>query len=125
MNHSHRARSAAVTDLVLTIWFAIAAFWALIGTNTQSTLSREQLREDPDPLIREVAEKWTPVRWRSLPKKSPDRQRLEDRIREDPARWARHHRLRRELGAWNALESSAALALGAAVLAALADVLPG
>lgn len=53
-----------------------------------------------------------------MPKTRAERRRLESQLQEDPERWARYTRLRQELGAWNALESSVALAFVAALWSA-------
>jgi hypothetical protein len=112
-------------SLLISLWFAVAAFWAMTGTNTQARLTRQQLLEDDDPLVRRAVGGWTPVRWLALPKTRAERRRLESQLRKDPERRARYTRLSQELGAWNALESSVALAFVAALWSAGAALFGG
>ena len=105
-------------SLFISAWFALAAFWAMTGTNTQARLTREQMLTDDDPLVRQTVSVWAPARWLALPKTRAERRRLENQLRKDPETWARYTRLLQELGAWNALESSVALAFVAALWSA-------
>lgn len=96
-----------------------AALLGLIGANTQARLARQVLLTDEDSLIAEAGRLWTPtprwLRWLS----SSRRRRLdaiEEELRKDPERAKRYDRLCAELFAWNALESSVALALPASVI---------
>jgi hypothetical protein len=101
----------------------LAALWALSGTNTQARLSRKRLLTDEDADIAAAARLWKPIRWlrRSSERRSLDV--AEQRFRDDPVRWERYVDLCSELRAWNALESSVAIALPAAI-AGLLSTLP-
>lgn len=112
-------------SLTISLFFTIAAFWALTGTNTQAALARQDLREDSEALIREAARVWAPVRWLARPQRRRERALLEARLREDPATWARYRRLNQELSSWNALESSVALAFAGAAWSTIAALFGG
>jgi hypothetical protein len=109
-------------DTLITLWLANAAFFALFGTNTQARLARERLLADTDPLIATAARLWRPVRCLMTPTRRRERAVAEAAIRIDPARSNRYDRLRQELSAWNALESSVALAAVAALVAFVISV---
>ena len=105
----------------VTFSFAIAAVLAVVGTDAQSRLSRERLLADEDPLIAEAGRLWRPPpRWLSS---RPSRRRrlaeVEAKLRRDPERAKRYDRLATELFAWNALETSAAIAAIASIIAAV------
>jgi hypothetical protein len=110
-------------SILISLWFAVAAVWALTGTNAQAALARQDLREDSDPLVQEAARLWVPIRWLSRPHKRRERAHLEARMREQPRTWARYRRLDRELSAWNALESSVALAFAGAAWSSIAAII--
>jgi len=59
-----------------------------------------------------------------LPRRRRERAQIEAQLREDSERWSKYEVLRRELSAWNALESSVALAAGASILALLTSIFP-
>jgi hypothetical protein len=97
--------------------FLIAAIWALEGTNEQAALTKRQLLADDDPLIAAAGRAWTP-----LPRLlSGRRRKIEAELRKDTERWSRYDELRRQLRAWNMLESSVAVAAVASLLALLAS----
>ena len=97
-----------------------AALLALVGTNTQARLARQILLADEDPLIAEAGRLWTPtprwLSWLSRPSRRSRRAAVEEELRKNPERAKRYDRLCAELFAWNALESSVALALPASVI---------
>jgi len=105
-----------------TVLLAIAAVLALVGTNGQARLSRERLLADADPLVAEAGRLWRPPpTWlNSRPSRRRRRASVEEQLRRDPERAKRYDRLCAELFAWNALESSVALASVASVIAAVA-----
>jgi hypothetical protein len=103
--------------------FAIAPVWALTGTNTQARLSRERLLEDPDPRVVKAARLWSPTRWLARPTRRRRRAAAEAEVRSDPVLWRRYERLCQELSAWNALESSVALAFAASVTVLIGSLL--
>jgi hypothetical protein len=112
-----------VLSILLTLWLAGAAVFALVGTNTQARLSRERLLADDDPLVAEAGRLWTPYpRWLSRPGRRRRRTAIEVQVRLDPERAKRYDRLRAELVAWNALESSVALAFAASIVAVVATI---
>jgi hypothetical protein len=107
--------------LYVSVQFAIAALLALAGTNAQARLSRGRLLADEDPLIAEAGRLWTPgPRWLSRPSRRRRGESVEARLRQDPERARRYDRLRTELFAWNALETSVALASAASFVAIIA-----
>jgi hypothetical protein len=103
------------------LWFLIAAIWALEGTNAQAALTRRRLLADDDPLIAAAGRAWTPLRILASRRRRRQRAEIEAELRKDPDRWGRYDLLRRELRAWNMLESSVALASGASIMALLAS----
>ena len=109
--------------LAATVLFAVAACFALIGTNAQARLSRGRLLADDDPLIAEAGRTWTPgPRWLATPSRRRRHAAAEQKLRQDPERASRYAQLRAELAAWNLLESSAALAAAASFLAVVATL---
>ena len=105
------------------LFAAIAAYFGLIGTNAQAALAKQRLLADTNPLIAWAGRLWRPgFRWLARPARRHQRQEMEAKLREDAAEWARYDRLRRELWAWNAVESGVAMAFAGA-LSALAGVL--
>ncbi|MGH3117927.1 MAG: hypothetical protein ACRDWY_07365 [Actinomycetes bacterium] len=96
--------------------FAMAAIWALMGTNVQAALSRQRLLEDEDPRVAVAGRLWRPLQFRWL-KSAKRRRAAEVEFRDDPIAWRRYQRLITELFAWNALESSVAIATPAALIA--------
>lgn len=97
--------------------FTIAALMALVGTNTQARLARQVLLADDDPLIAEAGRLWTPIpRWLSRRRRRRRIAEIEEALDRHPVRAKRYERLRAELFAWNALESSVALVLPASVI---------
>jgi hypothetical protein len=123
------------------LMLAIAAIWGFLGTNAQAALAKGRLLADNDPLIAAAGRAWTPVsRVDSviasaeractpickMTSRCGDGRRLraeiEAQIRVDPERWRRYEELRRELRAWNALESSVALAAVASIWAFVASL---
>ncbi len=111
---------ASLPGWLLPLWFLFAAIWALGGTNAQAQLARKQLLADDDPLIADAGRAWTPFRL-AAPRRSRRQRAIEAELREDPERWARYDELRRQMRAWNLLESSVALAAGASILALIAS----
>ena len=97
----------------------VAALLALTGTNAQARLARQALLANADPLIAAAGRTWRPLRWPAGKKARLARRLAEDAIRADPPRWGQYKRLCEELRAWNALESSVALGLSAALVACL------
>jgi hypothetical protein len=109
--------------LYVSIQFAIAAMLALVGTNAQARLSRGRLLADEDPLVAEAGRLWTPgPRWLAAPTYRRRREAVEVRLREDPERAKRYDRLRTELFAWNAIETSVALAAAASLVSIVAAI---
>jgi len=105
------------------LMFVLVALLALSGTNAQARLARANLLADPDEGIAEAGRAWTPVRWVASREKRRVRLQLEAELKSDPEKWARYTRLTAELRAWNALETSVALALPASVAAVIAGLL--
>lgn len=102
----------------------IAAVLALTGTNAQARIARRQMLGSEDPLISTAARAWRPVpTWLMFGSARRSRIEAEAAVRVDPARWTRYADLTSELRAWNALESSVALALPAAVAAFLSTLI--
>jgi hypothetical protein len=99
------------------MWLAAASILAYYGTNVQAEHARRRLLTDDDPRVVAAGQTWTPVWWLSLPAKRRRRARVEGALRDDPELWARYRILRRELSAWNALESSVVLVAAASVIA--------
>jgi hypothetical protein len=97
--------------------FLIAALWALEGTNQQAALAKGRLLADDDPLIAAAGREWTPFRLVASRRRRRKRAEIESLLRVDPKRWRRYDVLRRELRAWNMLESSVALAAAASIAA--------
>jgi hypothetical protein len=104
-------------------WFFIASVLALMGTNTQAQLSRQRLLEVADPLIAEAGGLWSPLRWIVSPARRHRRNEVEHKIRQDPESWRRYEQLRKELRAWNFIESSVAMAFGGSLLVVLEAVI--
>jgi len=106
--------------------FATAALMALVGTNTQARLARQVLLSDEDPLIAEAGRLWTPtprwLSWLSRPSRRLRVAEIEAELARDPDRIKRYERLRAELFAWNALESSVALVLPASVIVLITEL---
>jgi hypothetical protein len=100
-----------------------AAWLALIGTNIQARLARARLLADDDPLVVEAGRLWTTMprrlSWLSRPSHRRRRAAAEENVRQDPERAKRYDRLCTELFAWNALETSVALAFTASIIAAI------
>jgi hypothetical protein len=108
---------------VVILWLAAASLMALAGTNVQARLSRQRLLGDADPLVAAAGRLWSPVRWFTRPSRKRLRTGAEAKLRNDPARWQHYRRLCQELFAWNAIESSVALAAVASVVALVAQLL--
>jgi hypothetical protein len=106
---------------ILPLLFLIAAIWALQGTNAQAAMARQRLLTDDDPLIAAAGRAWRPgPRLVAPPSLRRRRVQIEAMLRSDPKRWSKYQTSLRELSAWNALESSVAIAAGASVLALVA-----
>ena len=103
------------------LMFLIAAIWALEGTNEQAALAKGRLLADDDPLIAAAGREWAPSRLLTSRRRRQRRTEIEALLREDPKRWRRYDVLRRELRAWNMLESSVAIAAATSILALLAS----
>lgn len=101
----------------------MAAICALMGTNAQAALSRERLFEDEDLRVAAAGRLWRPGQLRWL-KSAKRRRAAEVEFRDDPIAWRRYERLMTELFAWNALETSVAIATLAS-LVALVSTLAG
>ena len=112
---------ASLPGWLLPLWFLFAAIWALGGTNAQAQLARKQLLADDDPLIADAGRAWTPFRLAASRRSRRQRAATEAVLRQDPERWARYDELRRQMRAWNLIESSVALAAGASILALIAS----
>lgn len=110
-------RSVHSLDVIIAADILIAAVWALIGTNAQAADAREQICADEDERVVAAGDLWRPVRFLTTPTHRRRRIAAENALRGDAALWLRYERLRRNLAAWNYLESSVALALGASLLA--------
>lgn len=100
--------------------FVAAAAFGLVGTNTQAALARSRLLTDANALVTQSGQLWTPIRWLVKPSRRRTRTRLEAELRRDLQAWPRYEVLCRELFAWNALESGAAMALAASVAGVVA-----
>jgi hypothetical protein len=101
----------------------VAAAWALVGTTAQARVSRERLLSDSDEGIAHAGRLWRPgPRWLYGKARRRELAVIEAELKNDPARAERYARLRTELYAWNALESSVALGACGAVLAVIAAV---
>jgi hypothetical protein len=107
---------------ILPSWFLIAAIWALSGTNAQAAMAREDWYEDDDPLIAEGGRLWLPAPWLAGKRRRKRVAEIEAELRHDADRWKRYRRLKRDLRAWNALESSVALAAAASLGALIAAI---
>ena len=107
-------------DLFAALGFVSASVFGLLGTNTQAALARSKLLEDANPLVAQAGRLWSPSRWLVKPGHRRARAGLEVRLRADPGAWQRYEVLRRELFAWNALESGVAMALAASVAGTIA-----
>ena len=105
--------------LYVTFCFAGAAFFGLIGTNAQAQLARKHLMEDSDILVATAGSYWRPVRWLVRKPTKSKRDELEAVLRKKPKRWRRYQILCRELFAWNAIETSVAIAFVASVVACI------
>jgi hypothetical protein len=99
-----------------------AAVVALTGTNAQARLAKKRLFNDEDRDVVAAARLWTPVRWLQRPSSRRALATAEARVRDDPERWERYVDLCTELRAWNALETSVALALPASVVGLIAAI---
>ena len=110
-------------QLPISLFLLIAALFALAGTNTQARLAREQLFGDVDPLVAAAGRLWSPGRWLTRRSRRRQRDAAEGELRSDPARWRHYRRLQDDLFAWNALESSVAVAAAGALLALVASLL--
>jgi hypothetical protein len=109
-------------SLYVTGMLAVAAILALVGTDNQARLTRSRLLADPDPLIAEAGRLWRPPP-RVISQRPSRRRRcaaIEAELRQDPERSKRYDVLCTELFAWNALETSVALATVASVFAIIA-----
>jgi len=100
--------------------FVAAAFFGLLGTNTQARLARARLLNDEHPLVAQAGRLWTPFRWPVRRNHRQERSRLEADLKAEPAIWGRYQTLCEELSAWNALESGVAMALAASIAGAVA-----
>jgi hypothetical protein len=97
---------------------AVASLLALVGTNAQARLAREQLFNDPDEGIARAGRLWRPgPRWLTRKAYREQREAAEAQVRSDPERRKRYEKLRQELWAWNALESAVAIAFSGSLLA--------
>jgi hypothetical protein len=103
--------------------FLGAAIWALEGTNEQASLAKGRLLADDHPLIAAAGREWTPSRLLTSRGRRRRRAEIEALLREDPKRWKRYDLLRREMRAWNMLESSVAIAAVASIVALLQSFL--
>lgn len=108
------------TYVAVTVFFA--ALFALTGTNAQARLAREALLKNEDPLIAAAGRTWRPIGWLGGKTYRRERRMAEAAVRPDAARWERYQRLCEELRAWNALESSVALGLSAALVAGVQSI---
>jgi ABC-type glycerol-3-phosphate transport system permease component len=108
-------------------YFAVAAFFGLVGTTNQTGLAKRRLLSDPDPDIAAAALLWRPrpLILTAFPRKRQAIAAVEARIRVDPERWEHYRELCQELSAWNYIESSVALAFAGSVMAILFAWKPG
>ena len=110
-------------NLVASLWFLVAAIWAVVGTRHQCELSYARLCRQE----REAAETYTTIeewtseipRWRFLRRRQLKRE-IEEIIRDDHELWERYQEMHKELSAWNLLESAAALVFGGSLVQAAA-----
>jgi hypothetical protein len=98
---------------IIPFWLFVAAVWALTGTNAQARMAKEDWAADDDPLIVEGGRLWLTAPWLATKRRRRRVAEIEAELRQDADRWKRYQRLKKELRAWNALESSVALAAGA------------
>lgn len=111
-------------EIYVAVSLAVAAFWALSGTNAQARLARQRMLGDADPLIATAGRLWYPgPRWLMTPGRRLRREEAEAKLRPDTVRLQHYERLCQELHAWNALESSVALAISAALVAVVMSVI--
>lgn len=103
--------------------FAVAAVLALIGTNAQAQLARGRLLNNDDPDIAMGGRLWRPSKWLVKPSTRRSRAHVEAVLKSDADKWARYQALVAELWAWNALETSVALALIASVVGLIVALL--
>jgi hypothetical protein len=96
-------------------WLLVAAIWALTGTNAQARGARRQAANDSDSDIAAALAMWRPIPWLARRERRAQMHQLESQIEQDAGRWSRYVDLRADLRAWNALESSVALAAAAAL----------
>jgi hypothetical protein len=110
-------------NIVASLWFLVAAIWAVIGTRHQFELSYTRLCRQE----REAAETYTTIeewtwevpRWRFLRRRQLKRE-IEQIVRDDHELWERYQEMHKELSAWNLLESAAALVFGGSLVQAAA-----
>lgn len=106
-----------LSPLYPTLLFFFAAIMALAGTNRQARNAKRALLEDSHSSLRAAGLLWKPVPLLAGRTAKKELAQLEADIRKVPDRWRRYDRLKSELRAWNALETSVALALPASFIA--------
>jgi hypothetical protein len=97
--------------------FVAASVLALVGTNAQARLTKERFLSDPNPLVVEASRLWTPTRWATGRQRRKKRGGVERKIQANAEDWLRYQSICNELFAWNALETSVAIAAVASVVA--------
>lgn len=112
---------AAFFDVIVPVFVLISAVWALAGTNQQAALSKWRMLDDPDQAVASAARLYRPG-WLHLPPYWSRLRKAEAVIRPHPEAWHRYDMIRRELRAWNLLESAVAIAMLASVLALIPAV---
>src|SRR4051794_17088054 len=109
-------------DTVIAFYFLLAALWAVSGADAQARLARARMLADENPAVARLAQLWTPNKLLASSGVRRERKQEEARLREDEPEWQRYESIRQELRAWNALESSIALAAAGALFVALRSV---
>jgi hypothetical protein len=108
---------------IASLWFLVAAVWAVLGTRHQVELSYARLwrQEREAAETYRTIEEWTSEvpRWRFLRRRHLKRE-IEEIIRDDHQLWERYQEMHKELSAWNLLESAAALVFGGSLIQAAA-----
>ncbi|MEC5185289.1 hypothetical protein RCH12_002765 [Cryobacterium sp. MP_3.1] len=103
--------------------FTGATFFALVGTNNQARLSKSRLLSDPDALIVQAGGLWLPVKWTASRRNKRVLAAIEAQLKDEPGRWKRYQMLCGEMFAWNALETSVAIAFPAAIAVLVGTVI--
>lgn len=103
-------------DVFVPTLFFLSAFGALFGTNQQANLSRWRMLNDPDDAVASAARLYR-AGWSFLfPRYKARIRAAEAAIPANSEAWHRYDIIRRELRAWNSIETSVAVAAVASLL---------